>query len=121
MSKMAKNERNTRADVETVIRDMQRDLDRRIDVIKSELKEKGPDATESIERSLSEMRTGFGDRLSEMRDGLDKAHESFDDAVQTGRTSIQERPLMAVGAAVVVGVMIGLVFGRKSGGQKSTD
>ena len=118
---MARNERNSRAEAESVIRDMQKDLDKRIDAIRSELKTKGPDAAESIERSLSDMRTGFGERLSDIRDSIDNAHETFDDAVETGRTTIQERPLMAVGAAVAVGLLVGLIFGRRSGGRKSDD
>ena len=121
MIKMAKSAINSRAEAASVIRDMQRDLDKRIDAIRSDLKTKGPDATESIERSLSDLRTGFGDRLNDMRDSLDNAHERFDDAVQTSRTTIQERPLMAVGVAAAVGIMIGLVFSRKNSGRKSDD
>jgi len=118
---MAKSARNSRAGLETVVRDMQRDFDKRIDGIKSELKAKGPEAAETIERSLGDLRTGFDEKLSDMRDSLDNAHERFDDAVETSRTTIQERPLMAVGVAVGVGVLIGLIFGRRSVGRTSKD
>jgi ElaB/YqjD/DUF883 family membrane-anchored ribosome-binding protein len=103
------------------MKDMQRDFDKRIDAIRTELKEKGPEAAESIERSLSDLRTGFEDRLGDVRDSLDNAHERFDDAVETGRSTIQERPLMAVGVAVGVGLLVGLIFGRRSIGRASKD
>jgi ElaB/YqjD/DUF883 family membrane-anchored ribosome-binding protein len=121
MIKLAKSAINSRAEAESVIRDMQRDLDKRIDAIRSELKAKGPDATESIERSLSDLRTGIGDRLSDMRDNIDNAHARFDDAVETSRSTIQERPLMAVGVAAAVGIMVGLIFSRKGAGRKNGD
>jgi ElaB/YqjD/DUF883 family membrane-anchored ribosome-binding protein len=118
---MARSARNSRAELEIVVRDMQRDFDKRIDGIRSELKTKGPEAAEAIESSLSDLRTGFDERLSYMRDSLDNAHQRFDDTVETGRATIQERPLMAVGVAVGVGVLIGLIFGRRSVGRTSKD
>jgi uncharacterized protein YdhG (YjbR/CyaY superfamily) len=49
---MAKNSRNSRADTDRALRDMQKDLEKRIDTIRTELKEKGPEAAEAVENSL---------------------------------------------------------------------
>jgi ElaB/YqjD/DUF883 family membrane-anchored ribosome-binding protein len=113
MNKMSKNARNSRADAERAVKDLQKDFDKRIDAIRAELK-KGPEAAEAVEKSLFDLKTGFGDRLGDMRESLDNAHDSFDGAVENGRMTIRDRPLMAVGAAVAAGVLIGLIFGRKS-------
>jgi hypothetical protein len=39
---MAKRAKNSRADAERAVRDMQKEFDKRIDAIRTELKEKGP-------------------------------------------------------------------------------
>jgi ElaB/YqjD/DUF883 family membrane-anchored ribosome-binding protein len=111
---MAKSARNSRTDTEKIIKEMQRDFDRRIDSIRTELKEKGPEATEAVEKSLGDLKEGLEDRLSEISDTIDSARETFGGAVETGRSTIQERPLMAVGIALAAGVVIGLIFGRKN-------
>ncbi len=111
---MANSLRNSEMNTERAVREMQKDVEKRIDAIKTELMEKGPQAEEAIERSLSDLRTGFEDRLDSMRESLDNTREGFDDAVETGRSTIQERPLMAVGVALAAGIAIGLIFGRRN-------
>jgi ElaB/YqjD/DUF883 family membrane-anchored ribosome-binding protein len=110
---MAKNARNTRADAERVVKDLHEDFDQRIDMIREEIK-KGPEAAESVERSLIDLRNGFENRLGDMRESLSDARESFDGAVENGRTTIRDRPLTSVGIAVVVGVLVGMIFGRRA-------
>jgi ElaB/YqjD/DUF883 family membrane-anchored ribosome-binding protein len=117
MKTMANNVSNSRTNVERAVREMQKDLDKGIDAIRTELKElkeKGPEAEEAVERSLSDLKEGFEDRLSDIHDSFDNAREGFDDAVETGRSTIQERPLMAVGIALALGVVIGLTLGRRN-------
>jgi ElaB/YqjD/DUF883 family membrane-anchored ribosome-binding protein len=109
---MSKTIRDSRADAENAVKDLQKDFDRRIDAIRAELKE--PEAAESVERSLFELKTGFEDRISDVRESLANARDNFDGAVAKGRTTIKDRPLMAVGAAVTVGVLIGLIFGSRT-------
>jgi ElaB/YqjD/DUF883 family membrane-anchored ribosome-binding protein len=111
---MAKSARDSRNDADRIVNELRADLEKSIDSIRTELREKGPEAVEAAEKSLGDLKTGFENRLSDMRDGIDDAHESFDDAVETGRTRIQERPLMAVGVALAAGVVIGLIFGRRT-------
>jgi ElaB/YqjD/DUF883 family membrane-anchored ribosome-binding protein len=108
---MAKNQGISTTDAQNAVKDLQRDFDMRIDAIREELK-KGPEAAESVERSLSDLKTGIEDRLDSMRNNLEDARESFDGAIEKGRTTIKDRPLMAVGVAVGVGLLIGLIFGR---------
>jgi ElaB/YqjD/DUF883 family membrane-anchored ribosome-binding protein len=110
---MANSSRNSINDAERLIRETRRDFDERIDAVRKELREKGPEAIETAERSLGDLKAGFESRLSDVREGIDGVHESFDDAVETGRSSIQERPLIAVGIALAAGVMIGMILGRK--------
>jgi ElaB/YqjD/DUF883 family membrane-anchored ribosome-binding protein len=114
MTNMANSASNSRRDTEKAVKDIKRDLDRRIDAITTELKEKGPEGIEAAERSLGDLKAGFEQRLTDMRETIDDAHERFDGAVETGRTTIQERPLMAVGIALAAGVAIGLIFGRRN-------
>ncbi len=113
MNRMAKSAGKWKADADRAVRDMQKDFEKRIDTIRTELKERGPEAVETVENSLGDMKADFENRLSDMRESLENARESFDDALETGMTTIQERPLMAVGIALAVGVVIGLLFGRK--------
>jgi ElaB/YqjD/DUF883 family membrane-anchored ribosome-binding protein len=107
---MAKSAKNPRADAERAVKDMQIEFEKRIDAIRTELKEKGPEA---VEKSLSDLKAGFEDRFGDVRETIENARGRLDDALETGRSTIQERPLMAVGVAVVVGVVIGLLVGRK--------
>jgi ElaB/YqjD/DUF883 family membrane-anchored ribosome-binding protein len=57
-----------------------------------------------------DLKAGLENRLSDMRESLENARESFDDVLETGRTTIQERPLMAVGLALTVGAVIGFLL-----------
>ena len=100
VSKLAKSARKE-------VKDMRGDLEKRIDGILSLLKEKGPEAVAKAEQSLSELREDLENRLTDIRD-------SIDDTVETGRKGIQEYPLMSVGIAVGLGIIIGLLLGRKS-------
>lgn len=112
---MANREMHSRSAVERSLREAQRDFDKRIDEIRAELKEKGPEAAD---QSLSDLKVDVADTLREARESfesaresLESAHKSFDDALETGRTTIQEQPLTAVGVAAAVGIVIGLLFG----------
>ncbi len=111
---MAKSARNSKAGADRAVREMQKGLEKRIDAIRTELKEKGPEAVVAVEKSLGDLKADLEDRLSDMRASIESTRESFDDAIETGRTAIQERPFEAVGIALAVGVAIGLLFGRKS-------
>ncbi|MDA4117983.1 MAG: hypothetical protein OK455_06530 [Thaumarchaeota archaeon] len=106
---MAKNAKTSRMHAERTIHEMQKDFEKRIDAIRAELTEKGPEA---VEKSLGELKASFDERFDDMRANLESVHGSLDDAVEMGRTTIQEQPLMAVGMALAFGVAIGLLFGR---------
>jgi ElaB/YqjD/DUF883 family membrane-anchored ribosome-binding protein len=121
---MSTRKKDPTSAAERSLRETRRDFDKRIDEIRAELKEKGP---EVADKSLGDLKAGLEERLSDLRESyetaretiesaresFDDARESFDDALATGRTTIQERPLMAVGVALAVGVVIGLLFGPK--------
>jgi ElaB/YqjD/DUF883 family membrane-anchored ribosome-binding protein len=78
----------------------------KIDQIRAELKEKGPEAVESIEESLNDLKASLEDRLNDF-------HASIDDQLEVGRKEIRRQPLLAVGVAVLVGVVAGMILGRK--------
>lgn len=118
---MAKSAKSSRADADRTIRETQKEFEKRIDAIRTELKEKSP---EMVEKSLNDLKAGFEDRFGDMLETIENAHESLDsareglgNAVEKGRTTIQERPLMAVGVALAAGVALGLIFGRRSRGD----
>ncbi len=96
------SETTVKADLE----DIRRDVDKKIDQIKAELKLKGPEAAEAIEESLDALRVNLEDRLSDF-------HAAIVDQLEVGRREIKKQPLMAVGVAVLVGVVAGMLLGRK--------
>ena len=107
--KMAKSVTKARADAERVVHEKQKDFETRIDTIRAELVE----APEQVEKSLRDLKAGLGDMFDDVSKSLDSARENIDDAIQTSRETIQERPLIAVGAALAVGVAIGLILGSR--------
>ena len=107
--KMAKTVKKSRADVERVVHEKQKDFETRIDTIRAELVE----APEQVERSLRDLKAGLEDMFDDVSKSLDSARENIDDAIQTSRETIQERPLIAVAAALAVGVAIGLILGSR--------
>ena len=100
----------SKAEAERVVHEKQKDFETRIDTIRAELVEKAP---EEIERSLRDLKAGLGDMFDDVNRSLDSARGNIDDVVQTSRATIQERPLMAVGAALVAGGAVGLILGRR--------
>jgi ElaB/YqjD/DUF883 family membrane-anchored ribosome-binding protein len=103
---LTKRDKDFEATAEASLEDIRRDLDKKIDQIKAELKEKGPEAAEAIEKSLDGLKANLEDRLGDF-------HASIDDQLEIGRREIKKQPLMAVGVAVLVGVVAGMLLGRK--------
>jgi ElaB/YqjD/DUF883 family membrane-anchored ribosome-binding protein len=79
----------------------------KIEEMKDELKEKGPEAAGAIEESLEALRESLEGRLGDI-------HASLDDQLEVGRREIRKQPLMAVGVAVLVGIVAGMLLERKS-------
>jgi ElaB/YqjD/DUF883 family membrane-anchored ribosome-binding protein len=90
------------------ITELKRDLERRIHDIRAELVE---GKTGAVEESLDFLRNEFEQGLSDLR-------KQIDESVEPEREAIRERPFVAVGAAVAVGVIAGALLavflGRKS-------
>jgi ElaB/YqjD/DUF883 family membrane-anchored ribosome-binding protein len=103
---LAKPDKDFEARAEASLADIRKDLDKKIDSIKAELKEKGPEAAQAIEQSLDSLKEDLEGRLNYI-------HESIDDQLEVGRREIRKKPLMAVGVAVLVGVVVGMLLERK--------
>jgi ElaB/YqjD/DUF883 family membrane-anchored ribosome-binding protein len=103
---LAKRDRDLEAREEASLDDIRRDLDKKIDQIKADIREKGPEASEAIEASLDALKASLESRLSDI-------HESIDDQLEIGRSEIRKQPFMAVGVAVLVGIVAGMLLGRK--------
>jgi ElaB/YqjD/DUF883 family membrane-anchored ribosome-binding protein len=103
---VSKSDKDFEARAEASLDDIRRDLDKKIDQIRVSLREKGPEAAGAIEESLDALRSNMESRLSDF-------HASIDDQLEIGRKQIRKQPLMAVGVAVLVGVVVGMLLGRK--------
>jgi ElaB/YqjD/DUF883 family membrane-anchored ribosome-binding protein len=103
---LSKRDKDFEARAEASLGEIRRDLDKKIDQIKAELKEKGPEAAEAIEKSLDALKADLEGKLSDI-------HQSIDDQLEVGRREIRKQPLMAVGVAALVGVVVGVLLGRK--------
>jgi ElaB/YqjD/DUF883 family membrane-anchored ribosome-binding protein len=106
---VARKEKDTQDVVEGSIKELRRDLDQEIDAIRTTITEKGPAAAQE---SLLALKEEVNRRLADFRDG-------FEESLETGRRMVQERPLMAVGAALAVGVLLGMIVGRKTNGKSN--
>src|ERR1022692_2212462 len=88
------------------MREVRRDFDRRVDEISAELKESGPEAVEEVGMSLDELKEDLQDSFAEIQLRLE-------DRLETGRREVREHPLLAVGVAVVVGAIVGMLLGKR--------
>jgi len=102
---MASKQNDLRSAAERTLRETRRDFDKRIDEIRAELKEKGPEAVERVESALNELK-------ADLQSGFDEIHVSIDDELEAGRRQVREHPLLAVGVAVTAGVVIGMLLGK---------
>jgi ElaB/YqjD/DUF883 family membrane-anchored ribosome-binding protein len=107
---LANNEKNLRSAADRSLRETRRDFDKRIDEIRAELKEKGPESVDKIERSLEDLRQ---DLKEDLQDGYGEIHDRLGDEVEYRRREVREHPLLAVGVAVTFGVLVGMIV-RKS-------
>ena len=103
---MAGKKKDSRSAAERSLREARRDFDKRIDEIRADLKEKGPEAIERVESALNELK-------GDLQSGFDEIHVTVDDEIEAGRREVREHPLLAVGIAVTVGVVIGMLLGRR--------
>jgi ElaB/YqjD/DUF883 family membrane-anchored ribosome-binding protein len=65
------------------------------------------DMSEAWEESLGELRKDLDRRLEEIRVRLNEKLEE-------GRGVVRERPLVSLGAALAIGIIIGVLLGRRS-------
>jgi ElaB/YqjD/DUF883 family membrane-anchored ribosome-binding protein len=107
---LANKEKDLRSAADRSLRETRRDFDRRIDEIRADLNEKGPEAVEKVERSLEGLRQ---DLKEELQDGYGEIHDRLGDEVEYRRREVREHPLLAVGVAVTFGVLVGMIV-RKS-------
>lgn len=103
---MASKQNDSRSAAERSLRETRRDFDKRIDEIRAELREKGPEAVVRVENALNELK-------GDLQSGFDEIHVRVDDELETGRKEVREHPLLAVGIAVTAGVVIGMLLGRR--------
>jgi len=104
---LAKKEKDLRGAAEHSLRETQKDIERRIDEIRADLKDKGPEAVARIENALTDLR-------EQLQNRFEYFHESFEDKLEMGRKEVREHPLLAIGVALTLGVMIGMLLDRKS-------
>jgi ElaB/YqjD/DUF883 family membrane-anchored ribosome-binding protein len=102
---LANKERQLRNAAEHSIRETRRDFDKRIDEIRSELRERGPEVVEKVESSLNELKR-------DLQNDFDAIHGSLDDELETRREQVREHPLLAVGIAVMGGIIVGMLLGK---------
>jgi ElaB/YqjD/DUF883 family membrane-anchored ribosome-binding protein len=88
------------------LKNARRDIGKRIDKIKADLKEKGPEAIEAVEESLDALKEDLDGRLDDTREGIE-------DQLEMSRDEIKKHPLMAVGVAVLAGIIVGMLFSDK--------
>jgi len=103
---MASKQKDSRSAAERTLRETRRDFNKRIDEIRAELKEKGPEAVKRVESALNELR-------EDIQSGFDEIHVEVDEELETGRREVREHPLLAVGIAVTAGVVIGMLLERR--------
>jgi ElaB/YqjD/DUF883 family membrane-anchored ribosome-binding protein len=106
MIMLPNKEKDLRSAAERSLRETRKDFDKRIDEIRAELQEIGPEAVEKVERSLNDLK-------KDLEDGFDDVvHGRFDYDLETSRKQVREHPLLAVGIAVIGGVILGMLLGK---------
>ena len=106
---LANKENDLRSAAERSLRQTRRDFDKRIEEIRAELQEIGPEAVEKVERSLNDLKN---DLKTELKTGFDDVNGKFEDELESGRDQVREHPLLAVGVAVMAGVIVGMLLGK---------
>jgi len=102
---MARTAKEREQTTEDALDELRTDLEREINEIRNTIKEKGPEAAEE---SIKRLRAEFDRRIVEIREGLDKTAEE-------GRKIIRDHPLTAVGGALAIGLILGLLLARGRG------
>jgi len=108
MVMLANKERDLRNAADRSLKETRRDFDKRIDEIRAQLHERGPDAAEMVEKSLNGLK-------EELRAGFDDVNGKFEDELEVGRKQVREHPLLSVGVAVMAGIILGMLFGNNKG------
>jgi ElaB/YqjD/DUF883 family membrane-anchored ribosome-binding protein len=88
------------------LKELKRDFDRRIDELRAEVRE---GRRSGGEESLDLLKDDLERMLSDLRHQLDES-------VEPGREAVREKPFVALGIALGVGVLLGIFLGRKSKG-----
>jgi hypothetical protein len=90
---------------ERSLRDTRKYFDKTIDEIRAELQGIEPEIAERVGRSLNDLKNG-------LQSGIDDINGRFEDEIESGRKQVREHPLLAVGVAVMAGVIVGTLLGK---------
>jgi ElaB/YqjD/DUF883 family membrane-anchored ribosome-binding protein len=104
---LASKEKDLMGSTDRSLRETRRDFDKRIDAIRAELKQNGPGAVEEAERSLSDLKE---DIQRSFEDKYGELHERFENKLEGGRREVRKQPLLAVGVAVMAGLIVGMLL-----------
>ena len=102
---MPNKDKDTQSAAEKSIREARRAFDKRVDEIRAELQQGGSDAVEKVEKSLNDLK-------DDLQSSFDDLHGMFEDELETGRREVREHPLLALGVAVMAGVILGMFLGK---------
>ncbi len=81
--------------------------------------------TDDVHSAMDNLRSEFDSRTDGVRDAaknlreeyekrVDQVHDQLDQSMDDGRKAVQEHPALVLGAALAVGVIAGILLGRKS-------
>jgi len=102
---LVNKDKDLRRAADRSIRETRRDFDKRIDEIRAELQKGGAEAVEKAEKSLSDLK-------EDLQSGFDDIQGSLEDELEIGRKEVREHPLLAVGVAVMAGLIVGMLLGK---------
>ena len=83
--------------------ELKREFDKRVEEVRSEM---GEERHSKADEPLDYLKNDLGRVISDLRLLLDES-------VEPGRKIIREKPFLSIGIALGVGVLLGVILGRK--------
>jgi ElaB/YqjD/DUF883 family membrane-anchored ribosome-binding protein len=111
---LASKQDGTKPDLEDTIKELRKDFDTRLEEMRKELQRDLKQSYKQGRRAVREGEESLGDLRDDLEERMQVARTQVQDTYENTEQLIREHPVLVVGGALAVGILLGHLLGSKN-------